>query len=264
MPKEQGTRIERIEPSRPEKFDCHAEVAQWFKTVFGGSFEEIAEVRPGSAVEAPTGAERISIRSFPRGGLNDTMYTVPGERNYEHETKAKVFADSEILAVHLRPEEFDLRLVEGGDHVPFGRYDQRSVMQQIGWRGCVATSTAMLILDAGKVPSAHTIAMGNLSSDELVEHMLRSVGLKMFKVTLAHRPEGEALDILSQMTRFNGPAIIDLDCEVGGHVVVLDQLDLKSNRARLRDPFHGWAISVSADALLKRLQLSSAIWSAEK
>ena len=49
-----------------------------------------------------------------------------------------------------------------------------------------------------------------------------------------------------------GSGILSVGGEIGGHVVVLDSFSMATNTAIIRDPFHGWSITISADSLLRR------------
>jgi hypothetical protein len=65
---------------------------------------------------------------------------------------------------------------------------------------------------------------------------------------------------LAKLIDRDGPAEIALGGELGGHSVIIDEINLnhlEGARATLRDPWHGWQITVGVDSLYRRLSRTS-------
>ncbi len=44
---------------------------------------------------------------------------------------------------------------------------------------------------------------------------------------------------------------MSLSGAIGSHVVVVDDVNLEEGSVRIRDPYHGWEITVTEDSFLK-------------
>jgi hypothetical protein len=65
---------------------------------------------------------------------------------------------------------------------------------------------------------------------------------------------------LAQQLAIAGPAQVDVfDREVGGHSIVVDSVKMHRDEAQLRDPMHGWAVTVPLAALNGRMQFPTTI-----
>lgn len=183
------------------------------------------------------------IRKFPHGSHEDTLV---GEKPVNAST-THFLGDEEILRVDLHPDEY---------RPPrFGKTkDGRTVIQQVGWRGCGAACASMLMADRKISPDLQWLQDCNLSSDDHLCEMLKiKTGLP---VELAEKRSSSREEIgrfFEERLAAHGPAILSIGGELGGHVIVLDTFSSSNNTASLRDPYHGWAIATTADAILKRL-----------
>lgn len=208
--------------------------------------------------------DRKSERCFPKGSVADTRI---GTRIL-NATQQSLFNDSEILNVLLRPEEFNLYYADprGNNFHPIKGgelQENRHMLQQIGWRGCVQTCVEMIKLDHGLTPNVPALKDATFRpSKEAVndfaraglQSTLQEVRLNKMSVSEEHKPLA-ALAVLESALKTSGPLILSLSTEVGEHALILDTLDLKNSSACVRDPFHGWAIEISLDALKARFKL---------
>lgn len=124
--------------------------------------------------------------------------------------------------------------------------NRKAIIQQQAIRGCTAAAAAMLIVDMGGQCNVDTLRMRNLGDKD---HICRDIRKAGFTPLLTERVK--SISQIRKAIEENGPAIVSIDGELGGHVIVVDYIDDKI--ARLRDPYHGWEISVSIQALRKRI-----------
>lgn len=111
----------------------------------------------------------------------------------------------------------------------------------------------MLVMDHQKKPDTKALQNTNLGDTESQLHGLPKAGLT---------PVVNFADNLSELRNLlikNGSAIVSMDGELGGHVVVVDEVAEDLSTVRLRDPYHGWEITVTAKAFLKRCREKSEI-----
>lgn len=102
------------------------------------------------------------------------------------------------------------------------------------------------------------IAGGSLSQGitiaEFLNHTsLSAAGLKAVCTAL----NTSSLATIAQLTDQFGSVMLAISGEIGGHFVVIDKATRSSDGAvesfRLRDPYHGWDITVTAAGLKTRL-----------
>ena len=182
------------------------------------------------------------VRSFPKVGLADSRF--------ENVNQKRVFYDHEIREVHQvinttmipLPIGFDLQVTNTVHDVP--------IIQQQCLRGCTAATAAMMILQNGKMLSEHQsqlIYRCGLRNGSQIESDLSYVGLRS-RVTNAY-----TLQNLRSLLVDQGSGIAEIsDSDVGGHSIILDEVSEDLQTVRLRDPFHGWEISVASGAVVKR------------
>lgn len=195
------------------------------------------------------------IRRFPRGSSNDTIFgffdASSGKMTFQnaHASTTPFIGDKEIASVLLHPDEFQNSI--GGVRYGVSPTGQ-AVLQQVSTRGCGHACTAMLGLDNQRPLPVEWLA-DELSTIEAQVAELGTVGLKT-KVT--HFPYGMDRQVVGQMldnlVLEGGPGLLGVTGEIGGHAIVLDSLSMSHNVAIIRDPYHGWQIITTAEAILKR------------
>ena len=193
-------------------------------------------------------------RLYPKAGRRDTMVGGPSEQ-----PMTKCFEDHEIVKVH--------RSIHQRPAKPPKIY--RSLFQQPSLHGCTIGVTKMLLADHNKDYS-YLAQHRKFGSLELIFDDLEASDLKPKMLEFSNSFDNLVIDDLKQalsMTPLNGSIVLHIfDEHIGQHVIIVDKIiDVKSrsNRSerskirtyvRLRDPYHGWEVSVKAEALLKRIE----------
>lgn len=197
-------------------------------------------------------------RRTPQLALCDTIMFKDGKVVGRHGRGAKphLFQDKEILNVHqvLRKQLLDGERPSEVPGVQLGiewrpiyaefTAHQKAIIQQAAMRGCTAAVTAMLIMDHGKECDIGSLRMRNLGQTGTMKHDIEKAGLK--PVISPCR----TLADLKKLIQAHGSAIISISGEIGGHVIIVDAIE--GDRARIRDPYHGWEITITLDALKSR------------
>lgn len=121
-----------------------------------------------------------------------------------------------------------------------------AIIQQQATRGCTAAVAAMLIQDHGKQPNIDELIERNLGNDDDQERDLREAGLTPITHTAAN------LNELQKLLHQYGPAIVSVrDRYLGNHVILVDDVSADLSRIRIRDPYHGWEITISNESFLR-------------
>lgn len=161
------------------------------------------------------------------------------------EAQNNLFADAEILEVHqvMRTEKD-----KSGSYleISFSK-NGKAIIQQQAAKGCSAGATAMLIYDKGKAISVQDMLKRSLAGTDSMVADIEKAGLQA-KVT-----KDLSFDALSASIEKDGSAILYIEGkegEIKGHFIVLDELTM--TQARIRDPYHGWEITVTRQALEER------------
>ncbi|PWU15185.1 MAG: hypothetical protein C5B45_03070 [Chlamydiae bacterium] len=107
----------------------------------------------------------------------------------------------------------------------------------------------MLIKDQGGKPNFPTLQERNLGNEEDIKQDIRSAGFNPIIISLA----SNSLEVLRKQLLKSGSAIVSLmDPQAKGHSIVVDEVSEDLSQIRLRDPYHGWEITVSAEAFQSR------------
>lgn len=109
----------------------------------------------------------------------------------------------------------------------------------------------MLIKDRGKKTNLYILQERNLGNDEDIKRDIRAAGFKPIIILLT----SNSLEALRKQLLKSRSAIVSLeDPQAGSHSIVVDEASEDLSRVRLRDPYHGWEITVSAEAFQSRWQ----------
>ena len=177
------------------------------------------------------------VRSYPKPSLVDSMRL--------EEEHCCVFYDQEIREIHpiIRRE-----IIGKSIEVKYSE-NKVPILQQQARRGCTAAAAAMLILQHEKFPDLLRIMRCELGNKETIQCDLSKSGLQSIIYEVRNTPQDLRVSLLAK-----GSGIIGIsDCEVGGHEIVIDDVSEDLMLVRLRDPYHGWEISIDSQALIKRL-----------
>lgn len=223
------------------------------------------------ACSSTVSAKQEIKRKYPIIGAQDTFVFNSGKLSSVHsDGTANFIADEDIKKIYKATEKVNLsqnipsergerrrRMMphasrNGNSQVFAEKTDYGWVIQQQGQRGCTAATTAMLIMDNGKAPSLQALGHRNLGNSETMARDLNRAGLNPMMSNV------DKFEELSALIKKSGPAIIGVHGkEIGGHVVILDRLTKTS--AIIRDPYHGWCIRMSKDALKEICSLQDII-----
>jgi hypothetical protein len=140
---------------------------------------------------------------------------------------------------HVNTRLHAIAVTESGKHV---------ILQQSG-KSCVPTCVAMLVLDHAKAPNYRALQCINLASASQACEWMEQAGLVPL-LTWIDNSQNTAR-ILRDCLRENGPGVLSIDHpEIRGHVVILDEISETENTAIVRDPYHGWSLTIKLDSLL--------------
>ena len=141
-----------------------------------------------------------------------------------------------------------MRYVDCGPYTATGKVvaiarNGKHIVWQQAIRSCVATAISMIALDQGKVFLAKEITYAVANNDKQLRY-IRDAGFKSvvyplngFGVEKAKKLEG----IIAK----SGPGLLHLHHpDLKSHMVVLDQISLVKDRVTLREPYHGYMISI--------------------
>lgn len=187
-------------------------------------------------------------RKTPIIGLLDTIIITPGGVKSTHGT-GELFCDSEII------EKLDIVKRQPIGPNVYAEYTKhgKAIIHQQATRACTATTAAMLIMDHGKNPNLHHLQMRNLGDDDNQVRDINNAGLACV-INYA-----DTLSELRQLLIKNDSAIVSVHDKLGRHVIVVDEISSDHSQVRLRDPYHGWEITVKSEAFLKEWNGGKAI-----
>ena len=121
--------------------------------------------------------------------------------------------------------------------------DGKHVLLQQGARACAVTAVAMLVLDLEKTPP--DFSTGKMVSDDQVVKWVEKSGLKPIC------SEKLSKELLVERIKKYGPGILGISHpDAKGHDVILDAIDLLKKTATIRDPYHGWMITMKLAPLM--------------
>lgn len=215
---------------------------------------------------ASKGLERLRNRKYPMKGVHDKEdpekvreFCLKHPEFYESPTqelqkeynimmgtileKYPLFTDEQILEVHQEETRDGIQWV-----------DNHALVQQQGGKGCTAAVTAMLIRDHGLIPK-HELNKRSASDEDVIIKDLNAAGLGCIKKT------PKDIEELRQDIIKGGSAIVSLTGgkpgdkgSIGSHVIIIDEISEASSgyKMKIRDPWHGWSITITAEAFLQQ------------
>ena len=196
------------------------------------------------------------VRKEPPLSLIDTcVFTEDGLPASVHGTGLKSFSDKDIVHVHkshsdtVLAEHLQVQTDIPSDDIQV--INGKHVLLQQAQRSCVPTACAMLLLDHGKIPDYSSVYLTNLATDKEQQSWLEKGGCKVCKTVLKREyRDFEIIELLQFLLKKNGPGILSIDSKtIGGHAIILDKI--MGDQAIIRDPCHGWMISITLSALLE-------------
>jgi hypothetical protein len=164
-----------------------------------------------------------------------------------------LFLDSEITKVSQIFEEHFFKTQNY-----FIKYavseNSKIVIQQQAIKSCGHTCAFMLLKDEGLSPNPKLL-FGHLTKENTLKKIIEAYGFKEFNKSLKTLEKEDFLQMLRKNISHNGSAIIEIfgmeKGQIGGHAIICDEISEDLGFARIRDPWHGWEITIKSEALLK-------------
>jgi hypothetical protein len=112
----------------------------------------------------------------------------------------------------------------------------------------------MLLLDHNLQAPLSLINEGESSTIKDLQDLLFKFDVKTntrkIKIT---KPDVFLLSLKNEISLY-GPCILSIqglkEGRIGGHFIIVDEISDDFNKVRIRDPFHGWEITITKDAFL--------------
>lgn len=269
---ERPAKRQKVEPPAPPPGLDHEHLAAADRMLARGNrrpderkpdaLPETPAMLPEQKSEPSVSVDLSQVRAYPPHGCFDTICGRGEEGiHWKYDGKIPLFQTEEIIErCHLKKRKKigsgcspayvngKFTEVEHPVYVAYTKYEKRILQQQAG-RGCTAAASAMLILDHGGKIDLQELQARNLGNDEDMMQDIQRAGLTPLMSTL---DKENLLPSLRKAIQDHGSAIVSIGGEVGGHVIVVDDVSEKLDSVRLRDPYHGWEITVTAKAFLQR------------
>ncbi len=184
-------------------------------------------------------------RKFPKHSLQTEYYSKGGEVK----KPSSFFKDEEIVMHH--PAVRSKVLTEGQDRLTVDYSETgKAIIQQHGTRGGVSAAAAMLIADnRGKINIAQVIAQDNWGD---ITDEFKKVDLTPVKTQIL-RNETNRLQKIAELISKNGSVMMMVQGGHGLQQIIVDEISSDLKNVRLRDPYHGWEITVSSEAFDKTI-----------
>lgn len=153
------------------------------------------------------------------------------------------YQDSEILSVSQTTQS----MVISGIEFRFSEKGKPILLQQ-ATRGCTAACTGMLIYEHSPTSFNHQTAQAirgtNLGT---IQSMIKTLKSHNLQPTITQHPN---IETMKSLIAEKGSAIVSVN-SCGGHVVIVDEIT--DNAVIIRDPHHGWEVTLKRKAFEKSL-----------
>lgn len=182
------------------------------------------------------------VRAHPRISPADTMMGF----SPAHDGRQ----DSSFTAAEIKARHQDVRhgWVDEEAHIEdrVSAYNGLHILLQCGQRACSATAATMLLLDHGRQIDVFGLLTCNLGNSKSMTYLIEGAGLKAL-----HTERIPNVEKLTSLISRHGPGVATLYMKnIGVHSIVIDEADLDVSEAVIRDPFHGWQIRITLQALI--------------
>jgi hypothetical protein len=134
---------------------------------------------------------------------------------------------------------------------------RKAIIQQNSHLSAFSACLQMLIVDLDFATKRESISKNITTIDESLSEMTR-LGFKgklsIIPSSIQKQP-ALFMETLKHYLFLKGSLIIGVDCEdIGAHFIIVDSVSDCLKYLRIRDPYHGWEITVQRKALIKRLR----------
>lgn len=160
------------------------------------------------------------------------------------------FSDQDIKQISKVKSEELLQDHLGGFAKKSVSENNKIVLQQQAMKSCGHVCVAMLLMDLGFFPDLLKLKE-HLTTDDSRMEVLENYPCKEIRSEIEEETGEEFLKSLQNKILKDGSAIIGIDNGMGGHVIICDEIAEDLSTIRIRDPWHGWEITLHADAFLK-------------
>lgn len=175
------------------------------------------------------------------GTGSDTIIIDPITLTYKsvHGTTT-YFADEDIAEVLPILQQ---RHIGNGIYAYYTQHG-KAIIQQQATRGCTAATAAMLSMDHGAKADLFELRDRNLGNHANQIRDLRKAGI----IGTLH--DAASCSDLRNLILKHGSAIVNGMGSLSGHVYIVDDISEDFNKVRIRDPYHGWEITVKGSAFI--------------
>lgn len=161
-----------------------------------------------------------------------------------------LYKDEEILKISKIEKEIFLKKIKGFCTIALSE-NKKTVIQQIAFRGCGPTCVAMLLMDWGIPPNISQLWEASLTNANARKGLIEQhPGLKELRTELINENKTEFLKKLQIHLQNNGSAIVGIDGQIEAHCIICDEIASDLSTIRVRDPWHGWEITLDSNAFL--------------
>ncbi len=194
----------------------------------------------------------LQNRSYPPLSSRDSMLFNPTTQTLSSlHGKPLVFANETIVKVHQvtrreflaeRKELSFFTLAKTTSVYVKYTHHAKPIIAQQSMRGCTAATVSMLLKEHGKSIDFQLLRTTNFAQPEKMIRWIEAQNLTPLSTEITSLQEAAPL------LKIHGSAILTIrGDDFGIHTVVLDHLTKRY--ARLREPYHGWEVTVHRHAL---------------
>ncbi|MGZ3688845.1 MAG: hypothetical protein ACXVBW_11120 [Bdellovibrionota bacterium] len=172
---------------------------------------------------------------------------------HDSERPMDFIQDKNILTVH-EPIDMDMLPNPGHHDIPvFVTKEHRHVIQRLTPRDSTAAVTAMLIRDHGRMPAVAELVNRRMGNIEMMKTDLMKAKLTP-KIPHVMTGSNDSINqTLSALINRNGSIAVKVNGEIGESWIIVDKVDLVKGKARIREPHHGWDITITLQELDRKL-----------
>lgn len=163
------------------------------------------------------------------------------------------FRSSEILSISKILKEHHLSEFRDAMFRISISQNHKYVLQQSTLQNADEACCAMLLLDYQKVVPFHLFAQGIGDWSSLckgIKGMLNDAGLSLIERRVAEIGKEQFLRSMRELLLEKGSAILHFRSSVRQKIMLCDYIAEDLQSVRIRDPWHGWEITVQADAFI--------------
>jgi hypothetical protein len=208
-----------------------------------------AELIGEEDLRLPLLTELPKDRAQPPHGARDTHVFSPKTGLMEgRRTIKKVFMNNEIKLPIIPASARRVYRQAEMEYEVFLTSEKRHLLQQQSLKfGSYGACLAMLILDRGKIPNFSQLRDRIQDADIYMQSS--SVTPIIGRISKGQ----DGIEKLAELIHENGAACIEIDT-LWAHFIIVDDINIKAGTAKIRDPYHNWAPTITLSALESKLK----------